>query len=219
MIDFSNGEESSGLAPDGAHFVGERQHGLNDVVPEVLERLDPVVKKATETLDSLQKTSENLNKLTAEGADLPMALAEFRKFGEHLDELSGPGGSLHLSLENIQALTGENGRIDKSLAHIEELTGPDGPLAKTLRNAERLTSNKDIDAALRNFRQASDKLSRTIDDVRPDLSATGHNLEQASDTLKRQPWRLIWPATKKYDDDGRTRSAQPKARAVSARRP
>jgi hypothetical protein len=27
------------------------------------------------------------------------------------------------------------------------------------------------------------------------------NLEQASDTVKRQPWRLIWPSTKKYDGD------------------
>src|SRR5205823_11721345 len=36
MIDFSSGEESSGLAPDGAQFVGERQHTLADAVPQVL---------------------------------------------------------------------------------------------------------------------------------------------------------------------------------------
>jgi hypothetical protein len=29
-------------------------------------------------------------------------------------------------------------------------------------------------------------------------------LEQASDTVKRQPWRLIWPTTKKYPAENQT---------------
>jgi ABC-type transporter Mla subunit MlaD len=214
MIDFSEGEESSGLAPDGTTFIGERQHGLADAVPLVLDKLDPVLKKATATFDSLEKTSDNLSRITGEGGELPTTLVQFREFGGHLNELSSYGGPLRVSLENIQALTGEDGRINHALGHIEELTGPDGPLAKTLKNAERITGNKDIETAFRNFRQSSEKLNHTLRDVGPDLSATSHNLEQASDTVKRQPWRLIWPSTKDYDDDADARRGQTKARAI-----
>ncbi len=30
-------------------------------------------------------------------------------------------------------------------------------------------------------------------------AATTDNLAQMTDTLKRQPWRILWPSTKKYD--------------------
>jgi hypothetical protein len=188
LIDFSNGEEASGLAPDKAHFIGERQPGLAEIVPQVLDKLDPAIQKVTETLDALQKTSESLNKLTSEGGDLPGALAEFRKLGLQLNELSGPSGPLRGSFE-----------------HLNELTGPDSSLAKTLRNTEKLSadlaSNEDIRITLRNFRNSSEKLNRTMLDLGPRFETIGRNLEEASDTVKHQPWRLIWPSTKKYDDD------------------
>jgi phospholipid/cholesterol/gamma-HCH transport system substrate-binding protein len=59
VIDFTSGEEASGLAKDGASFIGVRPGGLQDAVPMVLEKIDPVLNKATTTLDSLQKTSDN----------------------------------------------------------------------------------------------------------------------------------------------------------------
>jgi hypothetical protein len=33
------------------------------------------------------------------------------------------------------------------------------------------------------------------------LSETLHNAEQMTDTLKREPWRLIWPSKKEYGDE------------------
>ncbi|HEX8312848.1 MAG TPA: hypothetical protein VF614_16110, partial [Chthoniobacteraceae bacterium] len=84
------------------------------------------------------------------------------------------------------------------------LTGPKSDLAKTMVNAERFTSklanNSDIDTTLRNFRTASGNLNRTVSGLGTQFSAIGSNLEQATDTVKRQPWRLIWPSTKKYND-------------------
>jgi phospholipid/cholesterol/gamma-HCH transport system ATP-binding protein len=214
VIDFTTGQQASGLAPDGAFFLGERQSGLADAVPQVLERIDPVLKTATETLDSLQKTAANLTKITAEGSDLPVAFAEFRTFGNNLVELSGPEGALRRSLGNIETLTGEGGRLDKSLAHVEQLTGPEGDLSKTLRNAQKFTNNlannKDIDSTLANFRRASENLNTTVSGLGTQFKAVGANLEQASDTVKRQPWRLIWPSTKKYDEAGRAAPPQPR---------
>ena len=208
VIDFSSGQEDSGLAKDGAHFIGERQPGLADAVPTVVEKLDPVLAKLTSTLDSLQTTSENLAKLSADGADLPKAFAEFRQFGENLNEMSTYGGPLRNSLQNIETLTGESGKLSQSINQLAELTGPDGSLSRSFKNAEKFTSdlanNKDVGATLRNFRESSETLDRTLTQVGRQFSSIGSNLEQGTDTLKRQPWRLIWPTTKKYPDANST---------------
>jgi ABC-type transporter Mla subunit MlaD len=211
VIDFSSGEESSGLAPDGHTFIGERMPGLADAVPAVLDKIDPVLGKATETMEALQKTAENLNKLTDKESDLTATIGEFRQFGRNLNELSGEAGPLRASLKNVQELTGEDGRIARVLDHLDALAGPEGSLAKAIENAERFTArlvnNRDLEVTLRNFRQTSDRLERTVDTVGGQFTAMGANLEQASDLLKHQPWRLIWPTTKKYPDEN--------ARAVS----
>jgi ABC-type transporter Mla subunit MlaD len=205
VLDFTSGSEASGLAPDGSFFLGERQAGIADAVPQVLERIEPVLRTTTETLASLQKTADNLTKITAEGADLPVAFAEFKTFGNNLVELSGENGALRKALTNVEELTGEGGRLQKSLANVEALTGPKSELAKTMVNAERFTSklanNSDIDSTLKNFRTASGNLNRTVSGLGTQFSAIGSNLEQATDTVKRQPWRLIWPSTKKYNNE------------------
>ena len=191
VIDFTNGQEASGLAEDGASFLGERPGGLADAVPAVLEKLDPALIKVTTTLDSLQKTADNLTRLTADGADLTAGIAEFRKTGTNLNEMTGAQGSMRLALKNI-----------------ETLTGPESALARTLQNAEKftasLTNNRDIEVTLRNFRQTSESLNRAANDVGMRFTAIGQNLEQASETVKRQPWRLFWPTTKKYDEPAAT---------------
>jgi ABC-type transporter Mla subunit MlaD len=202
VIDFTNGVEESGLAKDGQYFLGERPGGLADAVPAVLEKLDPALTKATTTLDSLQKTADNLNRLTSEGADLPVAFTAFKKFGMNLDEMTGEKGSLRMAVKNIETMTSDDGKLGKSLDNLEKLTNPESSLAHTMRNAEKFTANlvnnRDIEVTLKNFRLTSENLNRTVDELGGQFSAVGENLEQASDTVKRQPWRLIWPTTKKY---------------------
>jgi len=204
VIDFSSGEESSGLASDGKHFIGERAAGLSDLAPTVMGRLDPVLNKLTETLGSLQKTSDNLAKITADGSDLPEAFAEFKQLGINLNALSGYDSPLRHSLQNIESLTSDNGKLGQSLNHLAELTGPDGSLSKTFKNTEKftneLTANNDATAIMHNFRTVSENLNHTLTNIGQQFSTIGGNLEQASDTVKRQPWRLVWPTTKKYPD-------------------
>lgn len=221
VIDFSSGDESSGQASDGKHFVGERAAGLSDLAPTVMERLDPVLTKLTGTLESLQKASDNLSKITAEGSDLPEAFAEFKQFGINLNELSGYESPLRHSLQNIETLTSDNGKLGQSLNHLAEMTGPDGSLSKTFKNTEKftneLTANNDATAIMHNFRAASENLNSTLTHIGQQFSTIGGNLEQASDTVKHQPWRLIWPTTKKYPETPApaTRSATaPKAAPV-----
>jgi ABC-type transporter Mla subunit MlaD len=205
LIDFTSGVESSGIAPHGHTFISVRPAGLDQAVPLVLEKLDPALRKATETLDALQKTAENLSKLTAENGEAQTAIAEFRKFGEHLNQLTDDTGPLRLSLQNLQELTGPTGKLQQALGNVTALTSSEGDLAKTLANAEQftadLTNNKDIDATLENVRRASEKLDANVSTLGGQFSNFAANLEQASDTVKRQPWRLIWPTTKKYPED------------------
>ncbi|MEP6667817.1 MAG: MlaD family protein [Chthoniobacter sp.] len=212
VIDFSSGDESSGLASDGKHFIGERAASLSDLAPLVMERLDPVLGKLTGTLESLQKTSENLSKLTAEGADLPEAFQELKQFGINLNEISGYDSALRHSLQNIETLTSDQGKLGQSLNHLAEITGPDGSLSKTFKNTEKftaeLTANNDATVILRNFRAASDNLNHSLTTIGQQFTTIGGNLEQASDTVKHQPWRLIWPTTKKYDEPKAARATR-----------
>ena len=195
VIDFTQGNETSGRAKADTIFIGERQPGLGDVGQKMLEKLDPVIGSATLAMQDLQKTSSHLTEITKEGSDLVIAIANFRQLGEQLVSLSGSDGAIQGAFDNLKALTGK-----------------ESPLANTFVNAEKFTGdlkdNKDIGVSLRNFRQASENLSSTsrnikkaVQCVAPGISKTVHNAEQFTDTVKRQPWRLIWPSTKKYPED------------------
>lgn len=215
-IDFTSGREASGMAVGMRDtFVGTRASGLNDAVPILMEKIDPVMKEATATLQVLQKTGTNLTRLTAPDGEFPKAITEFRKVGEHLKETTGPDGPLQKTLANVQQLTGEDGKISLTLDSIRGLAGPDSDFAKTMKNAEKfsadLAHNRDFPLALANARKATDELNSTLTTLRFQFSTIAGNLEQASDTVKRQPWRLIWPSTKKYDE--------PKADEAEERKP
>jgi ABC-type transporter Mla subunit MlaD len=202
VIDFSEGDETSGLAEDRAHFLGQRAPGLSEVAQQALDRVDPVLHKATEALETIEKAGDNLKRLTAESGDLALGVAEFRKAGMNLNEMTSSSSPLRLTLD-----------------HVEQLTGPEGPLSNTLKNAERftadLTSNHDLQVALRNTRHASEKLNLAVTDAAPRVSVIARNLEEATDTIKRQPWRLVWPGNKSYPGD---ESPTPAPRATATKR-
>ena len=211
VIDFIGGSETSGIASAQTKFVGERQLGLNEAAPKLVEKLDPVLKSAKSTIEELHKTASNLSALTAPDADLPTTFSNFKAVSDNLVEMSGTDGSLRKAFHNIEAMTGD-----------------ESPLAQTLRNANeftgKLANNKDIETSLQNFRQVSRNLNSTVVGLRgtvgkisPGLKQTVHNAEQFSDTLKHQPWRLIWPSTKKYADDKPSPTPAPIAERRGAR--
>jgi len=195
VINFSGGAESAGSASSETRFIGERQPGLNEATPKVIEQLEPVSKTACRTLEELRKTSERLSKLLERDGDLAVTIGNFKTVSVNLVEMSGSSGVLHQTLQNLQ-----------------DLTGDESPLSQALRNASQFTAelaeNKDIPEALRNFRKASRNLNSTVVGLRstvkgidPGVKSTLHNAEEFTDTIKRQPWRLIWPTTKKYPED------------------
>src|SRR3989442_3131661 len=141
---------------------------------------------------------------------------------------------LQQTAQNLNHITDENSELNQALSqvklfgeHIADMTAPDSALSHSLNNIAKistsLTENNNIEITLQNLRSSSEKLKVTINDLGP----TGQNIKEFSDTIKSQPWRLIWPSTKKSPEKSATpasseatitvrKSAKPKASATPA---
>src|SRR6266540_3548223 len=106
---------------------------------------------------------------------------------------------LQQTAQNLNRLTDENSELNLALVqfktfgeHMADLTAPDGALSHSLTNIEKistsLTENDNIEVTLRNLRTSSEKLKTAVTDLGP----AGENLKEFSETIKAQPWRLIW---------------------------
>jgi ABC-type transporter Mla subunit MlaD len=173
-IDITQGNDSSGRASDGEIFAGERVPDFGESISKMLDIVKPVAAEATNTLKELQTTAQNLSRITDENSQLNMGLAQFRTFVENLTSLTARDSSLSIALANIEKISTD------------------------------LSNNDNIKITLQNFRESSDKLKSTLDDLSqlgPDLKASGTNIKELTETVKTQPWRLIWPSTKKYPQE------------------
>src|SRR5213596_2122224 len=112
---------------------------------------------------------------------------------------------LQQTASNLNRLTDENSELTLALGqfktfgeHLVDLTAPDSALSHSLTNIEKistsLSENNNIEITLENTRASSEKLKTIVSDLGP----AGQNIKEFSETIKTQPWRLIWPSTKKY---------------------
>ncbi len=197
VIDFVGGTEDSGTAPTDYRFVGERVPDINSALPRILAVIEPVASTATLTLSELRRTIDALNSVFGQEGDMSAALNKLRMTADNLTTITSPDGALSHSLNNFQDFT-------------NKLKSDDGPLMATLNNLQKTTAsiNKDnrVEKLLANFEGASaraDAAARNANSllagIRPSVQKTTDNLAQMTDTLKRQPWRILWPSTKKYD--------------------
>ena len=69
LIDIVGGDETSGVAPSGTKFVGERVAGFSDVAQEMTERLE-----------ELKTTIENVNELTSMSSELRKSAVNMTQF-------------------------------------------------------------------------------------------------------------------------------------------
>ncbi len=167
-IDFTQGTEASGRARDGDMFAGERNPDFSSAAAKLVEAVDPVAKEATQALKELQSTVANLSHITDKGSALNQALDKFNVFGQHLVDITAPEGSLNVSLANIQKIS------------------------------EQLEANNNLEVTLQNFRSTSEKLKSLMGELGPQFAESGKNLSEFTNTIKTQPWRLVYPTTKKY---------------------
>jgi len=205
VIDFTDGDETSGRAEEWTYFEGQRAGGLADATGQIVAKIDPAITQLISALKSLESTANNVTIMTNEGGDLSQALTEIRQIAANLKTMTGEEGVMHKTLANVEALTRKDGTIDQAVIKFQALIGPESDMAKALADIHRITDqvskNNDVPATLKNFREASLNLNSAIAQLKKQFTAVGGNLEQASETVKKQPWRLIWPSTKKYPEE------------------
>jgi ABC-type transporter Mla subunit MlaD len=113
--------------------------------------------------------------------------------------------------QNLNRITDQDSELNQALGqfktfgeHLVDLTSPEGSLTQSLKNIEQiskdLAANHNLEVTLQNFRESSEKLKSTMRDLEP----TGRNLAEFSELVKAQPWRLIWPSTKKSPEKSPT---------------
>jgi ABC-type transporter Mla subunit MlaD len=176
-IDFTEGTESSGRAKSGEVFAGERVPDFGEAIAKMLDIIAPVATEATATFKQLELTAQNLSHITDETSELNLALGQFKNLGEHLNQLTGPESALSSSLSNLNQITTD------------------------------LTKNDNIAVTLQNLRGSSEKLKSTLTSLGPSLQESAENVKDATATLKSQPWRLVWPSTKKYPEKAQPATA------------
>jgi ABC-type transporter Mla subunit MlaD len=114
---------------------------------------------------------------------------------------------LQTTAQNLNQLTAKNSELDLALTqfktfgeHLVDLSAPNSPLSISLKNIQKisndLSANNNLAVTLQNFRDSSEKLKITMSNLEP----VGENVKEFSETIKTQPWRLIWPSTKKYPE-------------------
>ncbi|MDQ6765900.1 MAG: MlaD family protein [Verrucomicrobiota bacterium] len=177
-IDFTAGNETSNRAEDGQTFAGERVPDFGESIAKMLEVVQPVATEATKTLKELETTAANLSKITDEQSQLNMALAQMRTFAENLTNMTATTSPLQLALKNVESISTNLNKISTDISN-----------------------NNNVEVTLQNFRDSSEKLKSTLNGLGPDLRATAENVKELTQTVKTQPWRLIWPSTKKYPQD------------------
>jgi len=132
---------------------------------------------------------------------------------------------LQQTAQNLNRLTDENSELTLALGqfktfgeHLVDLTAPDSSLSHSLTNIEKistsLTENDNIELTLQNLRASSEKLKITVTDLGP----VGQNLKEFSETIKTQPWRLIWPSTKKYPQEHQQVATAGQQRPITVRK-
>lgn len=210
MIDFVQGNEESGLAERGSTFIGERQLDVSSVAAKAIKTLEPVAAAAEATLKDLKVTIGTLNAFFGQGSDLQASISNIRRVGENMASISSKEGSLGVAMENVRILT-------------ERLASDDGPLTQALKKArdamDQLSKDNALQKTLANIRLVSERLERLLASLQPKLNQTAANAEQLTDTLKRQPWRIIYPTTKQYPEDTAEPTPSPSPRkAVPAKK-
>ena len=114
---------------------------------------------------------------------------------------------LQTTAQNLNQLTAHNSELDLALTqfktfgeHLVDLTAPNSPLSMSLKNiqtiSDQLSKNNNLEVTLQNFRASSEKLKTVMRELDP----IAGNVKEFSETIKTQPWRLIWPSTKKYPE-------------------
>lgn len=120
---------------------------------------------------------------------------------------------LQSTAQNLSRITDQNSELNQALVQFKGfgenlvlLTSKDGALTMSLKNiqkiSDQLSKNDNVEVTLRNFRSSSERLKSLMNEIEP----VGRNVTEFTETVKSEPWRLIWPSKKNYPQKSPTPS-------------
>ena len=112
-----------------------------------------------------------------------------------LGSLQDAAHQLALASDHISTITDAKGAVtvafDKFGALSDDLTNDSRPFLSTFSDIRKSSAELRLDLV---------RTGRLLDAASPNLEQGTANAAQMLDTLKREPWRLVWKSTKEYDD-------------------
>ncbi len=142
------------------------------------------------TPDLGEAAAKMLEVIKPVAAEATNTMKDLQQTADNLNHLTDQNSELNLALTQFKTFGG----------HLSDMTAPDSALSQSLTNIQKistsLTDNDNMEVTLRNLRTSSENLKTAIADLGP----AGENIKQFSQTVKTQPWRLIWPTTVKYPE-------------------
>jgi len=184
-IDFVQGDAESGLAEDHTKFVGERVPDIGEAMSRQFKELAGPDSDLAATIKNTKVFMQSLN-----DAPIQQTIKNAEKLSDSLNTLTGTDSDLAAAFKNTKTFT-------------ESLNN--SPIKETIKNAEKLTDSLNSLTGADSELAATIKKAKTFVDSlnNAPIQETVKNAEQLTDTLKRQPWRLFWPSSKSYPDEGK----------------
>ncbi len=197
VVDLTGGDPTSGAAESDALLVGARALDGRSAGPGQpasgtteagtageLRQLDPTLQEAQRLIATLRDAVENLVELTNQNS----------AFAGVIRNLDGVVG-------NLRTVTDRGGPIDETLRSVQ------AEVATAREITDRFNRDRSLDEILGNFKAATDRLEkisttadRSLATALPQINAILADVKQLTDTLKRQPWRILYPSTVKYPE-------------------
>jgi hypothetical protein len=139
-----------------------------------------VLQRDTYPLDDADPSSASYlarpTRLAAVLGNLADAARSFGAAGESITNIARANGPMEHAFNNVSTLTGD-------------LDDPNKPF---------LTAIEDLKKTTTDVRGDIDKFGSLADHIAPAVADGARNADEMLDTLKREPWRLVWKSTKDY---------------------
>ncbi len=135
----------------------------------------------------LQRDAYPLDYGAGDGVSRPTRVAAV------LSNLSAAARSFASAGDSITSVARREGPMEDAFAKVGKLTGDlDDP------NQPFLASITDLKKTTTSMREDFGKYGTMADRLTPSLDRGAQNAAQMLDTLKREPWRILWKSTKDY---------------------
>ena len=210
VVTLTDAAMPGGATPDVLELKPAKGDDLSSDLHEITAGIKQAVATANDAMLDLKKELEarpegpfNADRPTRVAAmlgSLQDAAHQLSVAGDHISTLTDSKGAVTVALGNISTLT-------------SDLTNDARPFQSTFIDLKKTSSET---------RSALEQTRHLLDLAAPSVQSATSNAAQMLDTLKREPWRIIWKSTKEYNDAAAASpspSPAPKRDAARRKRP